>query len=97
MATSARSLADHTSQLKFLELITGVQEPNISAWRRSTVGDLTSAFRFNQPNLNPPALPDTNGQYNLAQYEIANLPLPAQPGQAQSLPVQEPGRRPSIG
>ena len=90
-------LADHTSQLKFLELITGVQEPNISAWRRQTVGDLTSAFRFNQPNLHPPALPDTNAQYNLAQYEIANLPMPAQPGQAQSMPVQEPGSRPRIG
>jgi phospholipase C len=86
-------LADHTSQLKFLELITGVQEPNISAWRRKTVGDLTSAFRFNKPNLDPPALPDTTGQYNLAQYEIANLPLPAQPGRAQTMPVQEPGTR----
>jgi phospholipase C len=53
-------LADHTSQLKFLELITGVTEPNISAWRRETAGDLTSAFRFNQTNLHPPALPDTN-------------------------------------
>jgi phospholipase C len=89
-------LADHTSQLKFLELITGVQEPNISAWRRKTVGDLTSAFRFNKPNLDPPALPDTTGQYNLAQYEIANLPLPAQPGRAQTMPVQEHGTRPRI-
>ncbi|HEY1701724.1 MAG TPA: alkaline phosphatase family protein [Trebonia sp.] len=90
-------LADHTSQLKFLELITGVTEPNISDWRRQTVGDLTSAFRFNQANLHPPALPDTNGQYNLAQYEIANLPLPSQPGQAQTMPKQEPGTRPRVG
>jgi phospholipase C len=74
-----------------------VQEPNISAWRRETVGDLTSAFRFNQPDLDPPALPDTNGQYNLAQYEIASLPMPAQPGQDQTMPVQEPGTRPRIG
>jgi phospholipase C len=90
-------LSDHTSQLKFLELITGVTEPNISDWRRRTVGDLTSAFRFNQADLDPPTLPDTNGQYNLAQYEIANLPMPAQPGQAQSMPVQERGTRPRIG
>ncbi len=90
-------VSDHTSQLKFLEQITGVQEPNISAWRRKTVSDLTSAFRFNKPDLDPPALPDTNGQYNLAQYEIANLPMPAQPGQAQTMPVQEPGTRPRIG
>ncbi|MGH3172194.1 MAG: alkaline phosphatase family protein [Trebonia sp.] len=90
-------LADHTSQLIFLELITGVTEPNISDWRRETVGGITSAFRFNQTDFRPPALPDTNGRYNLAQYEIANLPLPAQPGQAQTMPKQEPGTRPRIG
>ncbi|MCC3778755.1 alkaline phosphatase family protein, partial [Streptomyces sp. UNOB3_S3] len=35
---------DHTSVLRFLEQITGVREPNISAWRRRTFGDLTSAL-----------------------------------------------------
>jgi phospholipase C len=89
-------LADHTSQLQFLEQITGVQETNISAWRRQTVGNLTSAFRFNQPDLNPPPLPDTQGQYNLSQFEIATLPMPAQPTTAQQLPQQEPGIRPRI-
>ena len=37
---------DHTSVLQFLERFTGVREPNISPWRRSTFGDLTSGFRF---------------------------------------------------
>ena len=82
-------LSDHTSQLKFLEQITG-SRTNISAWRRKTVSDLTSAFRFNKPDLDPPALPDTNGQYNLAQYEIANLPMPAQPGRPRRCPSRGP-------
>jgi phospholipase C len=89
-------LSDHTSQLKFLERITGVTEPNISAWRRQTVGDLTSAFRFGSADEHPPALPDTNGQYNLAQYEISQFPLPSVPTTDQTLPVQEPGRRPRL-
>jgi phospholipase C len=37
---------DHTSVLQFLERLTGVQETNISAWRRETFGDLTSALGF---------------------------------------------------
>jgi phospholipase C len=37
---------DHTSNLRFLEKVTGVECTNISAWRRSTFGDLTSGFRF---------------------------------------------------
>ena len=43
---------DHTSVLRFLEARFGVKEPNISAWRRSICGDLTSAFDFS-------ARPDT--------------------------------------
>jgi phospholipase C len=89
-------LADHTSQLRFLELVTGVKETNISQWRRETVGDLTSAFRFGQPDLHPPSLPDTNGAYNLSQFEIAAFPLPPQPTTNQSMPSQEPGTRPSV-
>ncbi|CAM04960.1 phospholipase C [Saccharopolyspora erythraea NRRL 2338] len=37
---------DHTSVLRFLERWTGVEEPNISAWRRRTCGDLLSVFDF---------------------------------------------------
>jgi phospholipase C len=44
---------DHTSCLRFLERVTGVREPNISAWRRRTFGDLTSALAFPRWNPNP--------------------------------------------
>jgi len=48
---------DHTSQLLFLEQRFGIQAPNISDWRRSTVGDLTSTL-FNSPtDTSIPALP----------------------------------------
>ncbi|HEY2983895.1 MAG TPA: alkaline phosphatase family protein [Jatrophihabitantaceae bacterium] len=89
-------LSDHTSQLRFLELITGVKEPNISEWRRGLVGDLTSAFRFNA-GTDAPALPGTAGQYNLAQFAATQLPLPAVPTGNQSVPHQEKGNRPRIG
>jgi len=79
--------------LDYVEKITGVKAANISDWRRQTVGDLTSAFRFNQARQ-APVLPDTNRDNFLAQYEIATFPLPAIPGADQSVPSQEPGRRP---
>ena len=50
---------DHTSMLRFLETWTGVQAPNITAWRRSVTGDLTAAFDFANPDFSIPALPDT--------------------------------------
>ena len=84
---------DHTSVLRFLERLTGVQETNISGWRRKTFGDLTSAFRFGDRASGPPVLPDTHGPLTLAQYEVATLPKPVLPGKDQTPPVQEPGRR----
>jgi phospholipase C len=84
---------DHTSQLQFLERLTGVPEPNISAWRRQTFGDLTSAFRFGT-SVRPPTLPDTHGSLLLSDYEVSQLPAPTLPGASQTVPHQEPGRRP---
>lgn len=46
---------DHTSMIRFLELWTGVKDPNISAWRRQVCGDLTSAFDFAHPDYDYPA------------------------------------------
>ena len=43
-ATWRPQVFDHTSQLRFLEERFGVRAPNISAWRRRTAGDLTSAL-----------------------------------------------------
>ncbi|GAB2980223.1 hypothetical protein GCM10017788_14670 [Amycolatopsis acidiphila] len=52
---------DHTSQLRFLERVTGVKVGNISDWRRRTFGDLTSAFRFNDGKAEAPALATCRG------------------------------------
>jgi len=49
-------LFDHTSVLRFMEARFGVREPNISAWRRSVCGDLTSAFDFARPDRDWSAL-----------------------------------------
>jgi len=83
---------DHTSVLQFVERITGVKETNISAWRRKTFGDLTSAFRFGRGPAKPPVLPDTSGQVNLASYGVSQLPAPTLPGADQTPPTQEKSR-----
>ncbi|GGF57334.1 phospholipase C, phosphocholine-specific [Marmoricola endophyticus] len=82
------TVSDHTSVLRFLERWTGVDEPNISSWRRQVCGDLTSAFDFDRagrpPRLaHPGPVPDPIGRWT-----------PGPPGE-QRLPVQEPGRRPT--
>jgi phospholipase C len=86
-------LFDHTSVLQFLEKFTGVKERNISAWRRSTFGDLVSAFRFEDSKAGPPALPETTSPYSRAKYEAGNLPKPELPSAEQKLPTQEKGPR----
>ncbi|MBG0851045.1 phospholipase C, phosphocholine-specific [Streptomyces spinoverrucosus] len=51
---------DHTSIVRFMERRFGVEEPNISPWRRAICGDLTSAFDFSRKDTKPTALPDTD-------------------------------------
>jgi phospholipase C len=41
---------DHTSVLRFIARRFGVQEPNISPWRRAVAGDLMSCLNFATPN-----------------------------------------------
>jgi phospholipase C len=48
---------DHTSLLRFLERRFGAEVPNLTAWRRSVTGDLTSAFNFASVNSTVPSLP----------------------------------------
>lgn len=79
---------DHTSVLRFLELITGVREKNITAWRRKTFGDLTSALGFPSHRHAPP-LPATKSQLWRAEYEVAHFPLPPIPGADQTPPHQD--------
>ena len=53
---------DHTSQLRLLETRFGVPVPNLTPWRRSVTGDMTSTFNFSvppnssKPNLDHPFL-----------------------------------------
>ncbi|WP_371797154.1 alkaline phosphatase family protein [Streptomyces sp. NBC_01718] len=49
-------LFDHTSVNRFLERWTGVEDPNVSPWRRTVTGDLTAAFAFD-PEPAPAAVP----------------------------------------
>jgi phospholipase C len=93
---------DHTSQLRFLEERFGVRAPNISEWRRRTVGDLTATLRMGRADESAPSLPSTS-QDSVAKVmamgceetdllEIRDdqppYPLPA----VQEMPVQEAGR-----
>ncbi|MEV6983542.1 phosphocholine-specific phospholipase C [Sphaerisporangium sp. NPDC051017] len=83
---------DHTSVLRFLERVTGVQEPNISDWRRTVCGDLTSCFDFRRPDYSIPRLPDTVALMAKAD---ANRSLPSvKPPTQQAMAVQEEGDRP---
>ena len=89
---------DHTSVLQLLELITGVQEPNISQWRRETFGDLTSALGMgggraqNPPNLAGPH--ELSELFWEAEYQVENLPAAMPPGAIQPFPQQEKHRHP---
>ena len=97
-------LFDHTSILRFLETRFGVEVPNLSAWRRSVTGDLTSAFNFAAPDASVPALPGTS----LADPRVlaSTCPIspaglivggvvPPYPVPPNSMPMQEPGSAPS--
>jgi len=87
-------LFDHTSVLRFLETRFGAEVPNLSAWRRATVGDMTSAFNFAKPDTSIPSLPSpvdaipsiiTQCTNNLAGFTGFTLPTP------QVMPTQETG------
>ncbi|WP_377267708.1 phosphocholine-specific phospholipase C [Peterkaempfera sp. SMS 1(5)a] len=85
---------DHTSVLRFLEQVTGVHEPNISAWRRAVCGDLTTCFDFSNPDYSIPKLPDTDELKARATAQH-NLPAVQAPADGkQKMPQQEAGDRP---
>ena len=88
---------DHTSVLQFLELFTGVKESNISAWRRETFGDLTVAFRFDDPKATAPDLPDAQTELAAGREETPRLPKPMLPSAEQSAPMQDRGTRKRAG
>jgi phospholipase C len=92
---------DHTSQMRFLETRFGVKAPNISAWRRSVTGDLTTTLHVTTPDTSVPKLPATAGAnerlvktectagqlFEVDVSDPAPYPLPTD----QRIPSQEPG------
>jgi phospholipase C len=96
---------DHTSQLRFLETRFGVEVPNLSPWRRSVTGDLTSALQprssdSSTPPLPPPLFDDPRvirecqaAQISEVGVPSAGYPLPA----PQQMPTQEPGTARRLG
>jgi phospholipase C len=84
---------DHTSMIRFIEARFGVEEPNITPWRRAICGDLTSAFDFSAANAARVSLPKT-----IAYEPPDNERHPdykPQPPVNQSMPTQESGTRPA--
>jgi phospholipase C len=86
---------DHTSVIRFLERRFGVMEPQITPWRRTVCGDLTSVFDFETPNTGwaDVALPDASVLPARAA-AARTLPWPAPPV-TPATARQEPGRRPA--
>lgn len=87
-------VSDHTSLIRFVERRFGVEEPNISPWRRAVCSDLTSAFDFALPEPNAlSTLPDTAQRAARAR-AVGEQPTPST-SDAELLPTQEEGTRPS--
>ncbi|MCV7197822.1 phospholipase C [Mycobacterium angelicum] len=89
---------DHTSQLRLIERRFGVPVPNLSAWRRSITGDMTSTFNFavppnpSQVNLTRPRVLSALAQCGLgleAVTGIYRLNPPYRVPYPQTMPAQE--------
>jgi phospholipase C len=84
---------DHTSVLRFLTAWTGVKPANITPWRASVTGDLTTAFDFAHPDFSmPPGIPTLDQTWALTQLTGGSTEPPAEGDQM--MPAQEPGTRP---
>jgi phospholipase C len=85
---------DATSLIRFITARFGVDEPNITPWRRAVCGDLTSAFDFENASERFPRLPSV-AAYKPDQSKPPPPPYHPVPPAAGSVPAQEPGVRPS--
>jgi phospholipase C len=87
---------DHTSIIRFIEKRFGVMEPNITPWRRTVCGDLTSTLDFTNANTLAARLPSTVAfaapQADIVAGRKYPTYVPALPAN-QVMPVQEPGQR----
>jgi phospholipase C len=90
-------LFDHTSVLRFLETRFGAEVPNLSAWRRATVGDMTTALNFKAPDTSIPSLPTPTQPLSQDIQEcLANLAgtTPYSVPSPQTMPTPETGTAP---
>jgi phospholipase C len=90
-------LFDHTSLLRFLETRFGAEVPNLSAWRRAAVGDMTTALNFKALDTSIPSLPSTApALQQVIQECTANLAgtTPYAVPSTQAMPMQETGTAP---
>jgi phospholipase C len=84
---------DHTSMLQFLATWTGVKPANVTPWRASVTGDLTTAFDFKHPDFTIPGnIPTLDQTWALTQLTGGSTAPPAEGDQ--KMPAQEPGTRP---
>jgi phospholipase C len=85
---------DHTSLLRFLETRFGAEVPNLSAWRRANVGDMTTAFNFSKVDTSVPSLPTPStalgGTITECAGNLVGFSPPQLPAQ-QAMPTQETG------
>ena len=89
---------DHTSLIRFVERRFGRHNPgliesNITAWRRTVAGDLTSAFNFASPHDATASLPSTVAY--VPPDSVRHPDFSPAPPASQALPQQEPGTRPA--
>jgi phospholipase C len=85
---------DHTSLLRFLEARFGIREPQISAWRRKTCGDLTATLDLKRADYSIPQLPATAPLVASSKRACAQDLPGVPPLLSQRMPAQERGRRP---
>ena len=86
---------DHTSVIRFIGERFGVDEPNITPWRRTVCGDLTAAFDFRSTDVSFPSLPDTSQYRTIADQQCTSQPAPTVPATPSPIDPQEPGVRPA--
>jgi phospholipase C len=83
---------DHTSLIRFIEARFGVDEPNLTPWRRAVCGDLTSAFDFGSASDRFPPLPPVDAYKPDQTLQDPQSVTPAPPAVG-SLPPQASGVR----
>jgi phospholipase C len=89
---------DHTSTLRLVETLHGVEVPNLTAWRRGVTGDMTGTLALGQPpDAGRPSLPTASLTVPLVDEQVIvnalvgtfDEGLPYPPPTENVMPVQE--------